>query len=1327
MTGSKPHITHDLGHGRQPITLLLVVAFVGVCLVDSCGTQTTAQELGKPIADPADRYPGLNLIPWPQIVNLGEGQMVVTADSRIVVGQDGLKNLGELLSGEIASLTGLKLRVTSGASRPGDIVLKLNKAIRAGNPILAVQNRKLVRTRDGAHQLTIADSVLVEGFDYRAVAEGSATLLQALRQSGGLVRLPKLRIQDWPHADYCGQLVDVARQNHPIRWLKKMVNVCRFYKVRYLHLHLTDDQGWTFPSTKYPTLGSKNYGAHGGVAPKVYTLDELKDLVAYADARGVTVVPELELPGHSGAALRSVPEIFDAINPATKQPVNMGCMNMANEAIYPALDAIIGEMCAVFKSSPYFHIGGDEVSMGRVSLHSGYKDFMKKHNLKDDTDLATYFIVQVNEIVKKHGKKTLKWEGLVNEASKDIIVIPWDKNNNTASHLIAKGYTTITCPWDLGVPWKEWNMYICNGSRLRMEDSVLGAMLVAWEQPPETHLAGVRNVASRQERTWNPDHNVTDDGFASRFQALDAAVAKLLDMPVRPKFDATFQASAGNRDLLAPVFAFDGNDATFYMSDKPPSEGDHFTIRLKEPKLVHALEVHTGINNKGRLDGGEIQISADGVRFTPVGTLKGGSARAVLTENRVRAIRLLTRSKQTEPLVVREAMLYLMVEVAGMVKSPTTVIGTGNVAVLKGDAIFADLAENCDVPVVNKGFTLTLLGRGNLCNYDGPISGSGTVEIVAPRGKTTDSSVILGGRTPNSLKGTWRVKEGRLVLAKQPGVHALGGTIVVGGQGDSGIVWNANDQMLPSSSVHLLNSVKGKNYLDLNGFRNTIARLTLEKDTAILTSGRKGGGVLTVGMLSVEGKSIPSGIYTSSSKWVEGDGYVVVGDVKNVEVAGVVDNPMKAIGARNMAILKAASTVKLANGECAVPIDIGDYPLTLLTGGNKERYCGFITGNASVRIEAAADDGRREPLEIANASSNSYRGSTVLVHGVLKLSKSAGAIAIPGNLALGGSLPKNKGDGVIWGADGQLSPAAVVTLAGSQPSFLDLNGHKTTVARIHMSRAAAIHTGKGGSLSVKQLHIDGKRLKDGIYQAPQPWLTGTGTIDVDARVSIQGRCGDCNAMIGAGNIANLTANTTFSYPISQCDVDVITNGHTVTFDSGDGNAFAVTGAISGKGDVVFLMGPSHTDYKDAPLRVVGSRPNTATGKFLVRKGRVQLEKPDGVDSISGDVIVGGQGFNDCLYWVNSNQVKDSAKITLISAGNNGAAYLHLNGCSEKVAGLVMTAANTIKTDAAGGAMGVLIVQSLTLDGIEMPAGVYSSARHKWIEGKGKVIVQSHSR
>src|SRR5437016_1513533 len=142
----------------------------------------------------------------------------------------------------------------------------------------------------------------------------------------------------------------------------------------------------------------------------------------------------------------------------------------------------------------------------------------------------------------------------------------WEGNSNAATEMLARGWTTITCPWNLGVPWEEWNMYRCNASQLKKGDSVLGATLVAWEQAPATHIAMLRNLPSRQERTWGPDNSVTVDSFAARFQPLDAVAGRLLEIPVRAKMEADFSTSVGICDFLDPVFAFDGNDATFFKS-----------------------------------------------------------------------------------------------------------------------------------------------------------------------------------------------------------------------------------------------------------------------------------------------------------------------------------------------------------------------------------------------------------------------------------------------------------------------------------------------------------------------------------------------------------------------------------------------------------------------------------------------------------------------------------------------------------------------------------------------------------------------------------------
>jgi hypothetical protein len=1265
-------------------------------------------------ADPADTHPGLNLIPWPKSIESGTGHLQITEETRIVAEDERLLPLANVLSGEIKLLTGLNLKSAAGKGNAADIVLRIDSNLRAGESILRVREREIVRNADGAHTVEIGSQVTVTGFDYRAAAEGTATLLQLLDKSGSQFRLPQLKIKDWPHADYCGVMLDVARQDHSITDIKKVVLLCRLYKARYLQLHLTDDQGWTFPSTKYPQLGTKNYGAHGGVAPRRYKLDELKELVAYADARGVTIVPEFEVPGHSGAAVRAMPEAFDAIHPETKQPIGIGCMNMSGESLYPVLETLIGEMCDVFRSSPYFHIGSDEVTSGRLSLNPGYREFMDKHGLKNDHDLANHFVREVCEMVRKQGKKAIKWEGLANFATKDVIIMCWEGNSTFATEAHARGYTTITCPWNLAVPWEQWNMYRCNASQLKRGDSVLGSTLVAWEQPPLTHITNLRTLASRQERTWGPDNEVTVAGFASRFQALDAIAGKLIHLPPKIQREAQFSTSLGTKGFLEPAYALDDSDATFYRSETAPKQGDHFTITFSGPRSLYAIQVLTGSNGQGLLEGGELQVSADGKNFETVNRLVAGAAKGVLKENRVLAVRLLATTPEKHPLVVRSINLQSLVELAGVVSNPNKTIGEGNVAQLRGDTEFAYPIGECAIPVINKGFTLKLNNGGNPCSYSGPISGKGHVELHAGG---PQSPLVLSGPMPNSLDGEWQIF-GHVTLSKPSGASSLAGTIALGGKGrQDALLWNASEQIDDKARVKVSGSKSGAGRLVLSGHQEQIGRLELESG-AKLETGPSGTGVLRVDDLSVDGKTLGAGVYTSAEPWLEGNGYVIVGKVEFVDAQGTIKDPGKSFAPHQIAVLKGTTTCELAAGDCTTTIIAGNLSL-VLAAQSGAKFSGFISGTGPVQFTGPAN---HQPLVIAGRSNNFYLGPTVLASGFLKLQKPRGSIAIPGDLTLGGSAPENRNDGVLWEEDGQISSSATIALSGTQPSFLDLNGHQVSVNKVVLSKAAQIRTGQLGILKVKQLHIDGYRLKDGEYTR-EPWLTGSGKVVVDARVDIQGIVGSPESQIGSGNVANLTGKTTFAYPASGCPVDVLTNGHTLVLDSGNGNAFALTGSVSGTGDVEFYMGPSYTDYKDAPLPIAGDRPNNSTGKFFVRKGRVQLEKPKGVDAISGDVVVGGQGFNDGLFWKQSDQIKDTAHITLIEAGSNGAAYLDLNGHEETVASLTMTARNKVRTTSGEGTAGTLTVKALVIDGVSKPAGKYTSGSEKWIEGKGSVICE----
>ncbi len=571
-------------------------------------------------------------------------------------------------------------------------------------------------------------------------------------------------------------------------------------------------------------------------------------------------------------------------------------MNIANEKLYPVLDTLIGEMCDVFRSSPYFHIGTDECQTNGLPVHAGFKAFLARHGLKNEDEVCGYFINAVNAMVAKRGKKTIKWEGVGDEACKDAICMCWVGNNRTAERLAHDGFTVITCPWNLGVPWPQWSMYVCNGSLLKPSDPVLGATTVMWEQTPTRHLASARRgLPERQERTWGPDNRFTEQGFARCWNGADALAAKLAGLS-GPKLPATVASSLPGLGLVDAVRAFDnpqsswqedGGTATWFESCRPPTAGDNLTVTFDRPRAVYELAVATGHDRRGRLGQGELQTSADGQAFKTVAQFQDGNARAVVEDAAVKAVRIQCTAAQAGDMIVDDINLRLMRLISGTVNNVST-IGDGNYAVCTADATVPNIGQ-CSVNFVNKGNLLTLgTGGGNTSSLSGVLSGSGTVEFQAGpgHGGFRDSPLTLAGEQPNTLAGTYHVKQGRVGLGKRDGVAALAGRIIVGGQGtNDGLFWTANDQIDDSASVKLLDSPHGGAYLDLNGHREKFSSLTMAAHTRVITD----GGILRVRRLAVEGREVPAGIYTGGEPWCQGSGMVLVGDAARARHFGQCD------------------------------------------------------------------------------------------------------------------------------------------------------------------------------------------------------------------------------------------------------------------------------------------------------------------------------------------------------------------------------------------------------------------------------------------------------
>ena len=493
------------------------------------------------------------IVPWPRQMTVADGRLPLMAESRIVTREKSLVPLARLLADEIALATGQRLGVAEADARAGDIRLALDPAL-----------------KNEAYRLVIAERADVAGADYAAIAAGTVTLLQALKVEGKTVSAPHMTVEDGPKLAYRGAMLDVARKPYSIDTLKECVRVCRYYKIRYLQLHLTDENAWVFPSTAYPKLGADNFVWAGGEKPTVYKLDELKALVAYAETRGVILVPEIEMPGHSGHLRGTLVDIF-GYKDAMGKRVGLGVINMVSDEAYAALDILMGEVAAAFYTSPFIHIGCDEASPAGIETMPEVIAFIAKHQLKSADEVFNVFVNRMHAIVKKHGKRTIVWEGAPLEPTApptDLIVMPWVGGSTYATYAVGKGYSVINAPW--GTKTAYFDPFLINGAQLKTGEPLLfGASSILWQAPSEAAVPYLRHTgALRNEPTWNPAAARGHADFLIRHRATEARLDRLLT-------GLTFRA-AGTHDPLV------------FMRPDPTFAGET-TLTLEsgvDPKLV---------------------------------------------------------------------------------------------------------------------------------------------------------------------------------------------------------------------------------------------------------------------------------------------------------------------------------------------------------------------------------------------------------------------------------------------------------------------------------------------------------------------------------------------------------------------------------------------------------------------------------------------------------------------------------------------------------------------------------------------------------------------
>lgn len=308
------------------------------------------------------------------------------------------------------------------------------------------------------------DSILITAADSAGWRHALSTLQQL---AAGRRRLPCVTVNDWPSYRWRGAMIDVSRHCFPIDFLKKQVDLLSRFKLNRLHLHLTDAGGWRMQIDRYPRLtsatafrtqsswqrwwidGDRRYcqegdsGAYGGY----YTKDQLRSLVAYAAARGVTVVPEIEMPGHSEEVQAAYPELCcrssnDSLNRLFQRS---GDLCPGKELTYEFLENVLTEVMEVFPSA-YIHVGGDEANMTAWPACDDCQARLRELGTTGPHALQAYLIRRVADFLRRHGRRLIAWDEVVADSvPPGVTVQVWHKDD-AARQAVAKGCEVILSP-----------------------------------------------------------------------------------------------------------------------------------------------------------------------------------------------------------------------------------------------------------------------------------------------------------------------------------------------------------------------------------------------------------------------------------------------------------------------------------------------------------------------------------------------------------------------------------------------------------------------------------------------------------------------------------------------------------------------------------------------------------------------------------------------------------------------------------------------------------------------------------------------------------------
>ena len=523
------------------------VVWLGYLLVPIFALISSAATARAPQVAP----PSINVMPLPATLTFGAGRLMVVQTFSVAIAgynEPRMERAAQRFLRDLGRQTGYFVSLGLGDVGHASLVIHAEHGSEPVQNLGEDESYVLDVSSTGA-KLTAPNPL--------GVMRGLQTFLQLVEVTPDGYAAPAVHIEDSPRFPWRGLSIDVSRHFITMPVLRRNVDAMAAVKMNVLHLHLSDDQGFRLESKEFPKL--QELGSDG----MYYSQTEMRELIAYAADRGIRVVPEFDMPGHSTAWFVGYPELASGSGPyriERRWGIFDPAMDPTRESTYKLLDKFIGEMATLFPDR-YFHIGGDEVNGKEWDANPKIREFMRAHNLKSDQELQQYFTDRVEKIVSKHHKFMVGWDEILTPGMpKDIVIQSW-RGQDSLAEAARQGYRGIlSSGYYLDAMAPAAQHYLVDplaGADATLTPAqqklILGGEACMWEEFASDETIESRiwpRAAAIAERFWSPQQVQDVNSMYRRMAAISAHLEEL-GLTLRSSSAVMLTRAAGTNDIAA--------------------------------------------------------------------------------------------------------------------------------------------------------------------------------------------------------------------------------------------------------------------------------------------------------------------------------------------------------------------------------------------------------------------------------------------------------------------------------------------------------------------------------------------------------------------------------------------------------------------------------------------------------------------------------------------------------------------------------------------------------------------------------------------------------